>query len=557
MLKQCVKCSVTFEVTDEDLKFLEKVSPVFDGKKFLIPSSGFCPLCRQQRRLSFRNERSLYSRKSDLSGKSIISIYAPDKPYKVYDQDEWWGDKWDPLQYSRDFDFNRSFSEQLRELYVDVPHVSLYNTNVENSYYTNYALNQKNSYLIFGGGDDEDCVYGKFVVSCKDCVDILSVYSCEFCYQGVACEKCYGCRFFMNSRNCSECSMIDDCLSCKNCLCCFGLRNKEYCILNKQYSREEYEKFFEDYKILNWEKIKFLQKKLDELKIQLPHVQSHIYGSENCSGDNVYNCKNCDFAFDAKNCEDCKYIYFSPKTVETQDCVFCAPDGVQFCYNVCSLVGLQNALAVFYVWYGSNIYYSMECHHCDDLFGCVGLKKKKYCIFNKQYSKAEYEKMVAKIIEHMQKTGEWGEYFPYNISPFSYNETIANEYFPLKEEEVTELGGTWRKEEHDMAKEGSYFVPGENISEVDDSICDKILKCEVTGRAYKILPAELKFYRRMGVPIPKVCPDQRHYERLKFHSNFNLWDRKCDNCGKNMKAIYPPESREKVFCEECYLKTIY
>jgi len=31
----------------------------------------------------------------------------------------------------------------------------------------------------------------------------------------------------------------------------------------------------------------------------------------------------------------------------------------------------------------------------------------KYCILNKQYSKEEYEELVPKIIEHMQKTGEW------------------------------------------------------------------------------------------------------------------------------------------------------
>jgi hypothetical protein len=38
------------------------------------------------------------------------------------------------------------------------------------------------------------------------------------------------------------------------------------------------------------------------------------------------------------------------------------------------------------------------------LFGCIGLRNQQYCILNKQYTKEEYEKTVALIIEHMQQT---------------------------------------------------------------------------------------------------------------------------------------------------------
>jgi hypothetical protein len=36
----------------------------------------------------------------------------------------------------------------------------------------------------------------------------------------------------------------------------------------------------------------------------------------------------------------------------------------------------------------------------------------------------------------MQETGERGEFFHRNLSPFGYNETVANEYFPLSKEEA-------------------------------------------------------------------------------------------------------------------------
>ena len=137
--KTCRHCSVPFPITDKDLEFYEKVSPTFNGKKYSIPSPTLCPDCRQQRRLSFRNERKLYKRKCDATGRDIISIYSPDKPFRVYHQDFWWSDKWDPMEYGRDFDFGKGFFEQFGELLREVPMCQLTSEYLqqENCDYTN------------------------------------------------------------------------------------------------------------------------------------------------------------------------------------------------------------------------------------------------------------------------------------------------------------------------------------------------------------------------------------------------------------------------------------
>ncbi|TSC60662.1 MAG: Uncharacterized protein Greene041662_148 [Candidatus Peregrinibacteria bacterium Greene0416_62] len=83
----CSQCSAKFEIAQADLAFLDKVSPLFGGKKYTIPSPKLCPDCRQQRRLAFRNERHLYHRKCDKTGRQIISVYSPDKPFPVYEQE--------------------------------------------------------------------------------------------------------------------------------------------------------------------------------------------------------------------------------------------------------------------------------------------------------------------------------------------------------------------------------------------------------------------------------------------------------------------------------------
>ncbi|PIR48598.1 hypothetical protein COU80_02710 [Candidatus Peregrinibacteria bacterium CG10_big_fil_rev_8_21_14_0_10_55_24] len=553
-------CKRSFEIADEDLKFFDSVSPTFDGKKQQISPPKMCPACRQQRRLMFRNERKLYRSTCAASALPILSIYAPTGPYTVFSREEWWSDKWDALSYGRDYDPKRPFSEQLKSLYQDVPHVGLYNVNIENSSYTNYALNQKNCYLLFGAGDNEDCLYGKFVVYCKDVVDSLAVYSCELCYEGIASEQCYGCRYFVHSRDCSNCTMVEDCLACSDCIGCFGLRSKRYHMFNKAYSKEEYERQAERYKNLTPAVVQELRDGLEKLKATLPHVHAHLYACEHCTGESVYNSKNCFSAFDCKNCEDCKYIYFSPKTLRTQDCAFCAPDGDRFCYNVCSTVDLESSLGCFYVWYGSNMYYSLECHYNSDIFGCVGLRHKQYCVLNKQYTKEEYEKLVSRIIESMRADGTWGEYLDAGVSPFAYNETIAQEYFPLTEEEVLKRGWQWREEKDEVPKVEK-IIPAaqlpESIDDIPDDILNWAIECQETKRPFTVTSQELDFYRKMHIAVPRIHPDERHAHRLAQHSQCTLFSRACAKCEKPIQTTYAPDRPEIVYCEECYLKEVY
>ncbi|EKD93282.1 MAG: hypothetical protein ACD_28C00186G0002 [uncultured bacterium] len=557
MQKQCKACTKSFEIIEADLVFYKEISPVFNGDKFLIPAPQLCPACRFQRRLLFRNERHLYHRKSDLSGKAIISMFSPDKSLKVYDQEEWWGDAWDGLEYAREFDFSRSFFDQFFDLYRQVPHASLYTNNAENSYYTNFTLNFKNCYLVSGGANCEDCFFSHFIKNCRTSLDLSSVDDSELCYEGVASSGCYNCKFFVNSRNCSDCLMIEDCIGCKNCIGCFGLRRKEYYIFNEFVGKEKYEQFKAQYESLDEGKIQFLRGKLQDLKTKSPHIQSHIYASEDCTGDMILNSKNCHYAFDVSQSEDSKYLNYSPKARNSYDCTFNAPDGVENCYNVCSTVGSVNCISTFLCWYGENIRYSIETAYSQNLFGCVGLKRKEYCILNKQYTKEAYEALMPKIIEYMQKIGEWSEFFPPKYSPFAYNESIAQEYFPLSKEEAIKLSYSWQ--ETPLVYE--YQAPKKSvpltIKDVDEGILNQILICEMCSKLYKIIAQEFAFYQTMGLPIPKQCVDCRHKARLANRNPRFLWERQCVQCDISIQTNYAPDRPEKVLCEVCYLKEVY
>src|SRR3989338_10468327 len=65
-----------------------------------------------------------------------------------------------------------------------------------------------------------------------------------------------------------------------------------------------------------------------------------------------------------------------------------------------------------------SVEYSINCINCEYCFGCVGLRSKKFCIFNRQYSEDEYWNLADEIKTRMLERGEDGEVFPILISPY-------------------------------------------------------------------------------------------------------------------------------------------
>ncbi len=494
-IKQCSNCWINFNITDKDLEFYSKVSPIFDWKKYLIPSPTYCSDCRQQRRVAFRNERSLYRRKCSSSGKEIISIYSPDKPYIVYDQNVWWTDAYNPLDYGRDFDFTSSFFEQYQKLMQIVPLPTIQNSKSQNSEYTNYSRANKDCYLCVGTWESENCYYSYRVVHCKSVVDCYDLYNCESCYECVSSKNLYSCLY---SKNCHDCSF---------CYGCVDLYNKRYYIFNQQYTKEEYEKRIKT--------ISYKQRE-EELYILMQTAQkSIIINVENSTGNYLIDCKGCDSSYTLKSCEYCSYCKIGEHDKDCQDSNFFDNNELQ--YDSTNLQSNYKCAFGNLVRYTQHSYYLMMCFNSRNCFGCVGLKGQEYCILNKQYSKQEYEKLVPKIIDHMRATWERGEYFPISMSPFAYNETVAGERYPLVKDKVFLL---WykRKNQEDKNYHWPIYLPLNILEYLDETkheeILNGILKCKETDRPYRIIKQELWFYLNMWIPIPTKHPDQRHKERL-------------------------------------------
>ncbi len=560
MDRHCRHCKQQFNVAEDDLAFLDRISPTFAGTKFPIPPPTLCPQCRQQRRLTFNNERSLYQRVCDQSGEKMISIYSPGKRNKVYNMPYWWSKEWDALDFGRDFDFTRPFFEQFGELLRDVPHPSLQTNYLldENSEYTNFAGSDKNCYLIFHADYNRDCYYGYGVKKCESCVDIYNVFDSELCYECIDCRNCYNLRYSQNCESSYESAFLHSCIGCKNCFCCMNLHQKEFCVFNEQLSPTDYRKFLAENPLTSRQSVQILRDRFEQFCLTLPHRHLRMVRTENSFGDHLMNCKNVTWSFNINDMWDGKYCYQLYNGAK--NCM----DLHQFGLNA-ELVYDSTCIGynAYHVLFSNacneqitRLHYCTYCYHVEELFGCVGVRHKKYCVFNKQYSKTDYEALVARIIPHMMTTGEWGEFFPSKLSSFGYNETAAIDWFPLGREQVTLEGWNWHDEAKESSENRAKPLP-DTISEIDNAVLEQALICEVTGRAYKLTTPELEFYRHQDIPAPTRCFHQRHMDRHARRNPRTIRLTNCSNCNVEVHTCYPEKPTRIIYCEKCYQQSAF
>ena len=552
MKNKCMHCGEDFLVTAEDQQFYLRVD---------VPVPSLCYFCRMLRRLSHRNERHLYHRKCDHTGKQIISAYSVNKAFPVFDIAAWWGDGWDAKEFGCDFDFSRPFFEQFQGLREKVPRLSLQQQQpMENSAYCNCASKNKNCYLTFSTNSCEDCYYGSWVNLSKDCIDCLNINSCELCYECVGCRECYNLRYSQDCINCRDSFFLRDCVGCTDCFGCVSLVRERYCLFNEKVGRESYKEFISSFQSASYAAVEEKRCEIERAIGVVDVKEYHGDSVENCAGEYIRNCRDAYYAFECDSCEDIRYAMCVQQTKSSMDycyygvnaelmyeCQACGFDvfSLRFC-NLC--------------WSGcSNLSYCDHMFASADCFGCVGLKRAKHCIFNKQYSEKDYHALSEKIISHMKETGEWGEFFPTEMSAFAYNETLANEHLPLNREQVEELGWAWQEDNEE--KKSSYLGPElelpDKTSDVDQSICDRILRCAQSARPYKIIKPEYQYYQKLQIPLPRLCPDARHIRRLTLRNPRILWKRECYTCAKEIQTAYAPVRPERVHCETCYQKIVF
>lgn len=586
--KACQNCKKDFTIEMEDFDFYSKIK---------VPPPTFCSECRLIRRLAWRNERTLFKRNCAKTGKEIITMFHSEAKVVVYDRDVWWSDVWEPTEYGMSYDFSKSFFEQIKDLVSKVPLVNLSNENCIGSPYGNHNADCKDCYLTYASFKNERVNYSSGAVNIKDSSDVYTCLDSELSYEDTSCTTLYKTHFSYDSDESINSFFLRSCINLYDCIGCVNLRNKRRSILNIEYSQEEFENKKKEYDFGSYKILKDFENFYKKFILNFPNRYANILKSQDVTGDIIINAKNSKSCFDIYGgVEDSKYLIHIVDMKDSYD-IYGGGAGASLMYEGVD-AGLQASKQLFSVFTHGCIdtYYTYMCLGSKDLFGCIGLRNKQYCIFNKQYSKEKYFELIEKIkkqmmevpyIDKMGRVYKYGEFFPSEISPFAYNETIAQEYFPKSKEEILEHGFNYRIP---LEKDYKITIKSEDlpdhIQDVSENILEEIISCPNNGnvltlctRAFRIIKPELDLLKNNNIALPRYCPNCRHYKRLKQRNPFRLWHRRCQCVGENsqnnkykntakhvhggepceneFETSYSSDRPEIVYCEKCYQQEVY
>ncbi len=530
----------------------------------------------------------------------MISMYPSGTIFPVYCLPCYRGDRWDPISYAREYDFSRPFFSQYKELKSHVPRASLVRQgDIAGSEYCNRASYNKDCYLIIRANYNEHSLYSYNLWDSRDCVDCFNVHKSELTYDSIDSIDCYRVQYCQECRLCRDSIFLFDCRNCTDCIGCVGLRNKQYFILNRPYAKEQYEDELQKLGLNTTAGLSAFAVRFGEImkdSVREAEIETNCVGS---SGNWLTDCKDVLDSYQSRKVEGGKYLL---SVIDAKDCMDYSywGRGTELIYET-SNCG-YNASRIRFVnesWDSCHdLTYCDNCYASENCFGCVGLRSKQYCILNKQYTKEEYEKLIPKIITHMNsmpyadscgRIYKFGEFFPTELSASPYNKTAAYENFPLGKKEIEEQGYTWEdSKEKEYATTKSWRDLPEDIAAVGDEILKEVILCETQDevrtkdvieersctKAYRITPEELTFYKKIGIPLPHRCFNCRHYARFKKRNPLKLWKRTCQcsgttsengtyrniashqhgagKCSNEFETSYAPERPETVYCESCY-----
>lgn len=141
------------------------------------------------------------------------------------------------------------------------------------------------------------------------------------------------------------------------------------------------------------EKRSFVEQLYDlRLVVPQPSITRHptnINSDYSINGKNSKNAYCCSAIFGS---EDMWYTLLAHGSREVMDSQ--AVKKVEQSYN---LIRSRSCAQCTYLYFSQdciNSHFLYDCRNCQDCFGCVNLRNKRYCFFNEQLSKGEYEKRV-------------------------------------------------------------------------------------------------------------------------------------------------------------------
>lgn len=539
-----------FYVRPQDIDFYKKIG---------VPLPTLEPAERWRRLLAYHNVPNLFHVTSAHSGKSIIAAYPPDTPFKIYEHEAWYSDAWEPFEYGRAWEPNNSFFNQFSELRLAVPRPNLVaDTTNTGSDFTNTSTHLKNCYLTFNTMGGENLFYFDCCGGCTDCTDCEGLWNCQDCFGSQMLSDSFGCYFCEHSKNCLQSYFLTDCHNCQNCFMSANLRNKQYYFRNQPLSKKEYQEKIKEVYLGHYDNLQEYLREFEELKKNALYKPDRNFRSVNSYGNYIENSKECYWSWGIRNSQNVNYSEGIDNHRDCYDVV--GGGGGELCYELMTISTKDNHGVKF----SSQVDNSRDVEYCDlvrnchDCFGCVGLANKSFCILNRQYSEAEYWKIVDGIKTAMLAAGEYGEFFPPQLMPVPYTIALTASYPGFRDFENAKRYG-YDVSEVPLSKSealenavASSKLPLD-IKDIGDDIAALAVHDEKNDKYFKVTPSELGVYRRKKIAFPREHPLVRLQKfREVYDLHLNFYDRTCKKCGTEIRAVHDPEQYQNVYCEPCY-----
>lgn len=130
----------------------------------------------------------------------------------------------------------------VKQIWDRFPVTQTHEANNENSSYGDFFYFNKNCYMLFDASNSKDSGYLYDSNSHISSYDVTYSTEGELCYQEVDCGQCYNCNYIVYSAKCLDSSYVINGLDVKNCLGSVNRTHAQYEILNRKFSKEDYEK---------------------------------------------------------------------------------------------------------------------------------------------------------------------------------------------------------------------------------------------------------------------------------------------------------------------------
>jgi len=291
------------------------------------------------------------------------------------------------------------FFQTLKQLIESAPFVPTHQVNCEMSEYADHIYYSRYLKFCFDCLKCESSIYLYDSVSAAKSVDCDYIGESELCYQSVDAFKCFNCDFIEDSSNLTDCSYCVKCANSHDMFGCVNMRNKAFCIFNRQLSESEYREKVKIYKTWPWEKVLSV---VSQIKSTMPVTQTHEDNNENSSfGDYVYFSKNTYMCFDSRHNKDSGYVYDSHVQTTCYDITYCTEN--ELCYE---FIDSGHCFNCDYVVYSANCQdssYVINCYGVKNCLGAVNKDHVEYEILNKKYSKEEYEVLSKEILDDIRR----------------------------------------------------------------------------------------------------------------------------------------------------------